>query len=153
MVESGLPSFLINYENDDDAEQESDSDSRLTFTAPADGEYYVRIKDSRGFQGGEFKYELTVRQPRPGFSIRRLIGENPKLAKGTYAKFGIEIDRIDGFEGPVEVSVEAVPDGFSVAGSTTVEAGQLRRGWYCTRKQERPTFPKTLPNPRSWQPQ
>ncbi len=126
VVESGLPSFLVNYENDDDAEQELGRDSRLQFTAPADGDYFVRIKDARGFGGEDFAYQLTVRSRQPNFSIARLPGINPKLAKGTYKKFGIEIDRVDGFAGPVDIRVEGLPDGFQVVGDTTVEAGQLR---------------------------
>ena len=51
LVANGLPVFSLYYENDDDAHRELGKDSRLFFTAPADGEYLVKVKDVRGFQG------------------------------------------------------------------------------------------------------
>ena len=65
LVANGLPVFSVYYENDDDAHRELGKDSRLFFTAPADGEYLVKVKDVRGFQGPEFRYTLTVREPPP----------------------------------------------------------------------------------------
>jgi hypothetical protein len=51
LIPNGLPVFTVYYENDDDAKRELGDDSRLTFTAPADGDYIVRLKDVRGQQG------------------------------------------------------------------------------------------------------
>ncbi len=51
LVPNGLPVFSLYYENDDDAHRELGKDSRLFFTAPADGEYLVKIKDVRGSPG------------------------------------------------------------------------------------------------------
>ena len=38
---NGLPVFSLPYENDDDAERKLGRDSKLIFTAPADGDYVV----------------------------------------------------------------------------------------------------------------
>ncbi len=45
LVPNGLPVFPIYFENDDEARRELGADSRLYFTAPADGDYLVRIRD------------------------------------------------------------------------------------------------------------
>ncbi len=37
----------------------------LTFIAPSDGRYFVRLRDARGFGGSDFKYELIVRPEKP----------------------------------------------------------------------------------------
>ena len=68
-VPNGLPTFLLNYVNDDDSHRELGKDSRLFFTAPADGEYLIKIKDVRGLQGPDFKYTLTVRHRLPGYKV------------------------------------------------------------------------------------
>src|SRR4029077_1914353 len=39
LVANGLPVFPLYYVNDDDGQRRTGSDSRLTFTAPADGDY------------------------------------------------------------------------------------------------------------------
>ena len=51
LIPNGLPVFTLFYENDDDGERELGTDSRLLFTAPADGTYLVRVTDSRGIGG------------------------------------------------------------------------------------------------------
>ena len=79
LVANGLPVFSLNFENDDDAHRELGKDSRLHFTAPADGEYVVKIEDMRGFQGPAFRYALTVREQRPDFKVS-LVGTDPLVA-------------------------------------------------------------------------
>ena len=64
---NGLPVFTLNFENDDDAQRKLGKDSRLTFVAPADGAYLVRVSDVRGFAGDNFKYELTDPPPAARF--------------------------------------------------------------------------------------
>ncbi len=123
---NGLPTFTLNYENDDDSERELGADSRLTFVAPDDADYLVCIRDVRGFHGEDFRYELTVRAPQPSFQIRAIHGENPSVPRGSGRKLGIEIDRIDGFDGPVQIQMVNLPAGLSMPGPITVEANHLR---------------------------
>ncbi len=112
------------YENDDDAHRELGKDSRLFFTAPADGEYLVKIKDVRGFQGPEFRYTLTVRERRPDFKVT-LVGADPAVGAGGAKEFKVSAQRIDGFEGPIRVDIAGVPPGFRVTTPLLIEAGQL----------------------------
>lgn len=123
---NGLPTFTLNYENDDDSQRELGADSRLTFVAPDDADYLVCIRDVRGFHGEDYRYELTVRAPQPDFQIRTIHGENPTVPRGDGRKLGIEIDRIDGFEGPVQIQVNDLPAGLSVPAPITIQANHLR---------------------------
>lgn len=120
---NGLPVFPIYYENDDDSERELGSDSRLTFTAPADGTYIVRIADVRGFQGEKFNYELSARPSKPDFSAK-LTGDNPTVAAGSGKEFAITIDRKDGFEGEIRIDIDGLPPGYSATTPLIIERGQ-----------------------------
>ncbi|MGE3806637.1 MAG: c-type cytochrome domain-containing protein, partial [Gemmataceae bacterium] len=111
LTPNGLPTFTLYYQNDDDAERELGSDSRLFFEVPADGTYLVRIRDVRGFEGTDFKYTLTIRPRQPDFRIR-LIGTDPVVGAGSASEFTVKADRIDGFDGPIRVEVTGLPPGF-----------------------------------------
>ena len=123
LIPNGLPVFPIYYENDDDAQRELGSDSRLTFTAPAKGDYFVRVSDVRGASGAEFKYELTIRPAKPGFSVR-LEGGKPSVQAGSGKEVKFVATRIDSFDGPIQIAVENVPAGFQISQPLVIEAGQ-----------------------------
>lgn len=123
LVPNGLPVFKVNYENDDDSRRQFGKDSRLTFTAPADGEYLVRVSDVRSFHGEKFTYELTGRPQKPDFSIR-LDGANLTINAGNGKEFKVIADRTDGFEGSIHIDVEGLPPGFHVSSPLVIEAGQ-----------------------------
>lgn len=122
LVPNGLPVFSVYYENDDDAERELGTDSKVHFTAPKDGAYTVRVTDTRGFSGDAFQYTLAVRQARPDFKIS-IDGKNPAIAKGSGQRFVINVDRIDGFDEEIRVDVSAIPPGFTVSNPIVVQAG------------------------------
>ncbi|MFO0912136.1 MAG: c-type cytochrome domain-containing protein [Pirellulales bacterium] len=127
LVANGLPIFVVPYENDDASDRSRGSDSRVTFTAPASGEYLVSVRDVRGQSGPAYTYELAGRRPEPGFEVR-LTHDDRKVSPGTGVRFGVELVRKDGYEGPVRLEVGEVPAGVVVAGPLVVEAGH-RRAW------------------------
>lgn len=124
--EIGLPVFKLNYENDDASTQQIGTDSRLSFTAPDDGNYFVRVRDARSFGGDKFGYTLTVRNELPDFKIKNVIGKNPKLSLGSYQRLGIELERIDNFNEAVQIEIEDLPPGISVVGPVEIERNGLR---------------------------
>ncbi|MDG3006162.1 c-type cytochrome domain-containing protein [Paludisphaera mucosa] len=124
LVDNGLPSFNLYFENDDDAKRELGKDSRLTFSAPADGDYLLKVRDVRGLQGPDFRYTLTARDRRPDFAVT-LDGANPTVSPGTAREFKVSVRRIDDFDGPIRVDFDGVPPGFHVASPLTIEASQL----------------------------
>jgi len=123
LIPSGLPVFPVYYENDDESRRELGTDSRLTFTAPADGQYLVRVVDTRGFQGQKFSYTLTVRPRRPDFTVS-VGGMNPKVSPGSGREFSVTTKRRDGFQGPIHVHVKNLPEGFHVSTPLVIEAEQ-----------------------------
>ncbi|HJT35785.1 MAG TPA: hypothetical protein VJ783_27400, partial [Pirellulales bacterium] len=123
LVPNGLPVFTLNYANDDDMERKLGRDSRLTFTAPADGAYIVRVSDTRGFGGERFVYRLTVRLPQPDFDVQ-LADVNPTVPRGSGRRLTFRLDRRDGFDGDVTVNVTDLPAGFSMS-PVVIQAGHV----------------------------
>lgn len=124
LVPNGLPVFTIFYENDDDAHRELGKDSRLFFTAPAAGEYTLKLKDVRGLGGPDFKYTLTARARRPDFTVS-LSGADPTVAAGSGKEFKLSAHRLDGFEGAIRVDITNIPEGFHVTSPIVIEPGQI----------------------------
>jgi WD40 repeat protein len=118
---NGFPVVTLYYRNDDGGPGYG-RDSRLTFDPPADGEFQVRIGDSRG-QGNPLQaYRLTVRPPRPSFNVS-FNPTAPAVWKGSGIAVTATAERIDGFDGPIEVQLDHLPPGFS-APPTTIPAGE-----------------------------
>ena len=65
---NGLPVFTLHYRNDDGGPGFG-KDSFLLFDAPADGTYQVRVTDARGANGPTHAYRVTVRPPKPDFTV------------------------------------------------------------------------------------
>src|SRR5262245_5549682 len=118
---NGLPVFHLNYRNDDGGPGYG-KDSGIVFDPPADGEYAVRIGDARNQGGPEFGYRLTVRPPKPDFTVS-FNPTAPSVGKGGSIPVGVTVNRIDGYDGPVAVKLENLPAGFEAPGSF-IEAGQ-----------------------------
>jgi len=122
MPNNGLPVFTLNYENDDDGYRQLGKDSRVTFVAPTDGEYLIRVSDVRGFQGDSHAYELVVRRPQPDFRIT-LTNANPTVGAGSGKAFAVKAERRDNFRGPIRVEFSGLPPGFQVTTPIEIQAG------------------------------
>lgn len=120
---NGLPIFPIYYENDDDALRRAGRDSRLTFTCPEDGNYFVRVRDARGFSGVEYRYQLTIRRPQPDFEIS-VTDQDMVMPIGSGREWQVTAKRIDGLEGPIEIHLENLPNGFMATNPLIVEQEQ-----------------------------
>jgi WD40 repeat protein/mono/diheme cytochrome c family protein len=123
LFNTGLPVYTLSYENDDDGQRRLGSDSRLTFTAPADSAYLVRVRDARAMGGDRFAYRLTVRPPEPDFKVT-LNGANPSVGAGSGKRFSVSVDRIDGFEGAIQVDIAGMPPGWRASTPLVIPAGQ-----------------------------
>jgi len=122
-IANGLPMFPVYYENDDDAWQRLKRDSKLFFTAPADGEYLARVEDVRGAGGKDFSYTLKLRVPKPEFNVTyRDIKDG--ISPGSGKEVGLSLMRADGFENAVRLEFENLPAGFSVSEPVAIGAGQ-----------------------------
>jgi len=122
IVPNGLPVFTLNYSNDDSGDRKLSSDSRLTFTAPADGRYVIKVTDTRSWSGERFVYALTIRQPKPDFSVK-LAGANLTVMPGASVGFSFRADRVDGFDDPIQIDITGLPQGYFASSPILIEAG------------------------------
>ena len=122
LVPNGLPAFEVLFENDDDAERKVGPDSKVYFTAPKDGAYFVRVTDTRSFGGDRFVYTLTIREAQPDFKIS-IDAMNPAVPKGSGQRFAVNAQRIDGFEGEIKIELTGLPPGFLVSNPITIQQG------------------------------
>jgi hypothetical protein len=108
---SGVPATTLTYQNDDGGPSMG-KDSRVTFRAPADGAYLVRVEDVRGLGGRDSYYHLVLRRLNPSFQV--VLGtENPNIPRGGTLLVGVTVMRRDGFDSPLEVVAEALPMGIT----------------------------------------
>jgi WD40 repeat protein/mono/diheme cytochrome c family protein len=122
---TGLPVYRLFYENDDDPERRFGSDSVLHFTAPADGDYIVRISDVRDFGGEGYDYTLVSRSLQPDFSVT-LDTKDLKIAPGSGKELLFTAKRSDGFDGPIDLEITGLPVTLTVPSRITIEPGQDR---------------------------
>ena len=125
LVANGLPVFTLHYENDDDGTRNAGSDSRLLFTAPEDGDFTVRVRDSRGGAGERFIYRLIVREARPDFAVKFSEAAGA-VNVGSGAAFTLTADRKDGFDGDIICEITGVPPGWHVTSPLVIQAGHLQ---------------------------
>jgi hypothetical protein len=124
LVPNGLPVFPIYYANDDDSERKLGTDSKLYFTAPADGTYLIRVTDTRGLGGEDYAYRLVVRPPKPSWQFLVKSPTNLTVNTGSGKFFYVYADRIDGFDGAITVTISNLPSGFSASTPLLIPAGQ-----------------------------
>ena len=105
-------------ENDD---ANSAFDSLIDNTFAADGEYVIRVSDTTGVGGPRHVYRLSVRQPRPDFTLT-VSPDNPRVTAGGSAPLKVRVQRRDGFSGDIELSVPAAPHG-AVIPATLISGG------------------------------
>jgi hypothetical protein len=83
-------------------------DSRLEWTAPADGEYTIAVRDLNGRGGPEFVYRLVARPARPDFSLR-VDGDKAQIGPGGGTAWYARVTRREGFTGEVALTVRGLP--------------------------------------------
>lgn len=118
---NGFPVFTLMARNDDGGPGLG-KDSRLTFTPPTDGTYYVRVSDARGRSGPDLVYRLTLRPPRPDFSVRAT-PSGPHVPRGGTTPIAVTVTRIDGHDEPLTVTFASLPQGLE-APPAQIAAGE-----------------------------
>lgn len=92
-------------------------DSRLPFTAAADGDYFVRVSDQSGAGGPRAVYRLTVKPLEPDFELYQYPDGVPVWGPGTTAALIVKVVRHE-WAGDVALAVDGLPAGWT--GSRTV---------------------------------
>jgi hypothetical protein len=119
---NGLPLAHLFYRNDDGGPGYG-KDSLLHFTAPADGEYIVCIRDVEGLGGEKYAYRLTARHPRPDFRLT-VNPRNPNVPAGGTIPVTVTALKLDGFDGPIDISLADLPSGLH-ASTGVIAPGQV----------------------------
>ncbi|HEY5315968.1 MAG TPA: PPC domain-containing protein, partial [Pirellulales bacterium] len=95
-------------------------DGRWDFTAPADGQYFVQVRDLYFQQRGEprFTYRLSVRPPRPDFRllavpVAEVQPDATTVRRGGNHWLDVLAFRDDGFDAPITVTADSLPPGVS----------------------------------------
>jgi len=109
----------------DDA-PELGKDARLAFTAPAEGDYTVEVSNVEEVVGADCYYRLKVSRVLPDFQLS-IATDSLTVPMGGTISLPVTLERIGGFQDPVEVKVEGLPAGVTArtgtiaAGKTTLE--------------------------------
>ncbi len=98
------------------------ADSRIGFTLPADGPYFLTLADTQHQGGPEFGYRLRIGPPRPDFELR-VTPSGINVRAGAGAPLTVYALRHDGFSGEIALSLKNAPRGFSLSGAR-IPAGQ-----------------------------
>jgi len=126
----GLPldSILEVYDATGKLQKEADDylqtkDSKLYWNAPADGQYFLSVRDLHGRGGERFLYHLKAERSGPEFEVH---GEYyySQLAPDTNMIWFAKLTRINAFDGPVEIVVENLPPGVT-AEPLTIPTGMV----------------------------
>lgn len=98
------------------------ADPRISFVLPADGKYFLHLRDTQGKGGPEFAYRLRLSAPRPDFSLR-LVPSAINLRGGSSAAVTVYALRHDGFTNEIHLALKDAPAGFTLSGGK-IQAGQ-----------------------------
>lgn len=108
------------------ADDERDRDPHIERDFAA-GEYVVAVRDVDDRGGPAFSYRLLIAPPKPHFRLIAL-PDAPVLKRGGTVNLAVKLERRDGFDGEVAVTVNGLPAGVTAAPLTLAKdkaEGQL----------------------------
>lgn len=88
-------------------------DAALTFAAPADGDYVLRVRDLNNKGGEAFPYFLAASIAKPDFTIK-LDPAKAMIGPGSRTAWYVTVARTNSFTAPVKVEVRNLPKGVAV---------------------------------------
>jgi len=113
--------------NNDDLRlgKRSSTDSWLeNWTAPADGQFVVEVRDVHLRGGSAFPYFLKITRCQPYFELY-LDTDKTQIAAGTCGVMFVRVERKCGFTGEVQLSVDGLPEGVTAScGRILADKGQ-----------------------------
>ncbi|MEO0474349.1 MAG: PPC domain-containing protein [Planctomycetota bacterium] len=108
------------------------SDSAVTITPPADGDYYIRVRDHRGRSGADYVYRLEVTVDRPALTtaMARYDRNRPQSRQAiavpqgnrTAALVTVQRTRVGG---DLSTEIPGLPAGVTYTGHSSAQQGNL----------------------------
>ena len=84
------------------------------WTAPADGRYFVEIRDVHLRGGPQYPYLLKITRSQPYFELY-LDTDKTQVTPGGSAAIFVRIERKNGFEGEVQLAIDGLPHGVTAS--------------------------------------
>jgi hypothetical protein len=91
------------------------ADSRISFTLPAPGTYYLHLGDTQSKGGAGYAYRLRVSPPQPDFELR-VTPSSVNVRAGSSVPLTVHALRKDGFTNDITVVLKNAPAGFALNG-------------------------------------
>jgi hypothetical protein len=92
----------------------SDSEAKLTFTAAADGDYILRVRDLNSKGGDSYVYHVKADWARQDFTLR-CDPDKAMIGPGSSTAWYVHVTRSNGFAGPVDVEIKGLPRGITAS--------------------------------------
>jgi hypothetical protein len=89
-------------------------DPQLSFTAPADGDFFLTVKDMHGHGGPRYVYRMTVQEPRPDFSLKTS-ADSFSVKRGATVEIPVTIERNKDFDQEIEIVAVGLPTGITAS--------------------------------------
>lgn len=103
------PAGAVLASNDD----ANGKDPALVFTPPADGDYIARLRDLNNKGGEGYVYFLAADWAKPDFTLK-CDPSKAMIGPGSRTAWYVQVNRTNGFAGPVAVKVNGLPKGVTV---------------------------------------
>jgi hypothetical protein len=101
-------------------------DPEMSFTAPEDGEYRIKVRDLHGRGGFRYVYCLRLSTPEPDFNLS-LSSDSFVLTPGKPLDIPVAVARRHGFRGEIEVTVLGLPRGVEAAPALSPAEGEASK--------------------------
>lgn len=88
-------------------------DPQYLFTAPADGEYMLSVRERAGRGGPRFVYRLHLGPQKPSLRLTVKAGEFA-IVPGETLTIPVRVEPVDGFDQEVELAATDLPEGVTV---------------------------------------
>jgi Bacterial pre-peptidase C-terminal domain len=109
IVDIMTPDGRVLASNDD----ATGKDAALTFAAPADGDYVLRVRDLNNKGGDGFAYFLAAEAAKPDFALK-LDPAKAMIGPGSRTAWYVTVTRTNGFTAPVKIEIRNLPKGVAV---------------------------------------
>ena len=114
--------FNDDFEDKGEGLETFHADSRIMFTLPANGTYYLWLGDTQQKGGPEYAYRLRIAPPQPDFDLR-ITPSAINSGAGMAVPVTVYALRKDGFTGEISLALKDAPRGFVLTGGV-IPAGQ-----------------------------